>query len=313
MQTLKVTRDEPWLQGLRFGFYGLLFIMFLTYYYLPKMVLSLSQYSDRCRSPYPYIDYTQNLWHLQLILASFLLCVVLESLLILQLARPESKASYLLVPLRAIFKSFPFVLLYCSYLALPYARGYYLIAGLFGIALSFAITQVPGFKIEFEQIDNYETRIWLRYVGIAIAIFLLIYYVFFNPAYACKITTVQANMHSFQTMVETYAVDHKGLYPENVLILQKEAQQTDMSYWKDFTAPIIDGEMGFKKSFDDYSFAHFSKYKDYLGIRIIISFSSTRGQVLYQRLSPTQYKIYGSDRGGFPVMKKGKIFYLSNF
>ena len=39
----------------------------------------------------------------------------------------------------------------------------------------------------------------------------------------CKICSVKANMHTLQTIVDTYAVDWGGVYPQDVTSLKAEA------------------------------------------------------------------------------------------
>lgn len=43
------------------------------------------------------------------------------------------------------------------------------------------------------------------------------------------------NLHTIQTIVETFAVDHKGIYPKNFQVLEKEAKK--MKYWTELRNP----------------------------------------------------------------------------
>src|ERR1051325_577569 len=51
-----------------------------------------------------------------------------------------------------------------------------------------------------------------------------------------KLSSVKANMHTFQTIAETYAVDWGGVYAGAVATLQNEA--SSKSYWKVFKNPF---------------------------------------------------------------------------
>lgn len=124
-----------------------------------------------------------------------------------------------------------------------------------------------------------------------------------------KISSVKANMHTIQTMVETYAVDWGGTYAPNMAALQKEAKKQGMSYWKDFTNPFT-GKTGVAQngSVIDYSLYKNAKSpKDFAGL------------VLYEPLmEPKQkqivgYKIYGCDQDGKLIMTQGQTFYLTNY
>ncbi|MEK7433915.1 MAG: hypothetical protein AABZ74_12330 [Cyanobacteriota bacterium] len=61
---------------------------------------------------------------------------------------------------------------------------------------------------------------------------------------------VKSNMHKFQTILETYAVDANGNYPKNVEELHKFASTGNNQYWKDFRNPF-NNQIGKEKSYDD--------------------------------------------------------------
>ncbi|MEZ0374867.1 MAG: DUF3352 domain-containing protein [Candidatus Sericytochromatia bacterium] len=50
--------------------------------------------------------------------------------------------------------------------------------------------------------------------------------------------SVRANMHTLQTMVETYGVDHEGLYPHSLAELEKAARNSSYNYWKTLSNPL---------------------------------------------------------------------------
>ncbi|MEK7432809.1 MAG: hypothetical protein AABZ74_06740 [Cyanobacteriota bacterium] len=65
-------------------------------------------------------------------------------------------------------------------------------------------------------------------------------------AFSCqdraKCPSVKSNMHTFQTLLETYSVDHNGNYPKNVEELKKDATKGNNKYWKDFKNPYTNQE-----------------------------------------------------------------------
>lgn len=70
-----------------------------------------------------------------------------------------------------------------------------------------------------------------------------------NPG--AKKASVKSNMHSFQTILETYASNADGLYPKNVKELYKFANIGKNKYWKDFKSPFS-GNIGKGNSYDDF-------------------------------------------------------------
>lgn len=110
--------------------------------------------------------------------------------------------------------------------------------------------------------------------------------------------STKSNMHTFQTIVETYGVDWGGVYADNVSLLQQEAQAGQNPYWKDFKNPIS-GYNGLGKSFADETgspepgIVTYRVEKDIYG-------------------QHTSYAIYGYDKDGKPLKYKGSPFFLSN-
>ena len=58
---------------------------------------------------------------------------------------------------------------------------------------------------------------------------------FSSGTYNVEISTTKMNMHTLQTMLETYAVDWGGIYPENVNALKSEAVAE--RYWQNVENP----------------------------------------------------------------------------
>lgn len=122
-----------------------------------------------------------------------------------------------------------------------------------------------------------------------------------------KISSVKANMHTFQTLVETYGVDWGGVYPESVEVLEHEATTNTNAYWKDFANPFS-SMSGRGKSFDNESkiIPHSLWYVD-------AHAHHPPGMVTYQTQPPfTHYHIYGYDKLGSKIEDKGRVLMLSN-
>lgn len=116
-----------------------------------------------------------------------------------------------------------------------------------------------------------------------------------NPDECGEGGAVPANMHTIQTMVETYAVDHQGIYPANFQILKQEASQTGKGYWKTFENPLT-GYSGSGHSFTDEGQ------------------NTQPGIVTYQPqgVPPKRYKIFGYDKNNQRILRHGQEYYLTN-
>lgn len=114
--------------------------------------------------------------------------------------------------------------------------------------------------------------------------------------------TPKANMHTFQTMVETYAVDWGGIYPPDVKALYLEANQTDKTkvypYWKDFANPVL-GTSGEGNSYQD------ERQRKIAGIVSYLPINTSDDLAI-------GYSIYGYDQDGYRLQYRGKDFYLTN-
>lgn len=117
-----------------------------------------------------------------------------------------------------------------------------------------------------------------------------------------KLSSVKANMHTLQTIVETYAVDYGGVYPSNLSALRYEAKRPGREYWKEFTNPLT-GKSGAHLSYDDLP--ALSKADKALAGQVIYAPVPSCGPI-------TRYYIYGLDREGERIQDKGQALTLSN-
>lgn len=145
------------------------------------------------------------------------------------------------------------------------------------------------------------------------------------PAMACdcsKVSSVKANMHTLQTLLEMYAADHQGQYPPNLATLQRAAETG--KYWKSFANPYT-GKTGNLQAFGDdiqllrmmqAGIRHPEKplYHEMLGIRWYpadyYKRKKAEGLVLFASQGPHAYRIYGFSLGGELIRDKGQPFVL---
>lgn len=115
-----------------------------------------------------------------------------------------------------------------------------------------------------------------------------------------KLSSVKANMHTLQTLVETYAMDWKGEYPRNTLAVNQDAVQG--KYWKDFVNPFT------SRSGRYYSFADIGAFsslsQDHAGL-VLYDPIVSQGKV-------SHYYLYGLDQEGRRIRDKGQDFVLTN-
>lgn len=133
--------------------------------------------------------------------------------------------------------------------------------------------------------------------------------------------SIKTNMHSFQTIIETYGVEQQQ-YPENVAELKLKASQTraGMAYWKELHNPYtLDAELEAYVDFDafvpkDMPLEHFppgSPHRQHPGVfQLPPARLDYAGRVVYRRLDPTHYVLYGTQRDGRFLREKGQIFVL---
>ncbi|HEY9840255.1 MAG: hypothetical protein ACAI44_32690 [Candidatus Sericytochromatia bacterium] len=121
-----------------------------------------------------------------------------------------------------------------------------------------------------------------------------------SRVYGCGggLISVKDNMHTLQTIVETYAVDHGGFYAPSIGALSYAAHEPGLEYWKDFRNPFT-SLSGFSKSLQDEVL------------------DPQKGIVTYQPIPDgkgrfSRYKIYGYDKAARRIRDKGADFVLSN-
>jgi len=152
-----------------------------------------------------------------------------------------------------------------------------------------------------------ELMVVIVIIGILVAIALPN---FIGAQDRAKISSVKANMHTLQTIVETYAVDWGGVYAPNTSGLKAEATIIGREYWKEFTNPFS-GQSGTGKSYSDASIATIVASSGATGLT-----STSAGMVLYDQVSTgsaiTKYFVYGLDKAGLCIRDKGANFTLSN-
>ena len=124
-----------------------------------------------------------------------------------------------------------------------------------------------------------------------------------------KLSSVKANMHQIQTMLETYAIDYEGFYPNNLSELYKEANIK--KYWNDFNNP-------FSGSKDmDQAWMSLVPVKP-INQKTGITENVVPGAVVYDPINDkgkiTVYYIYGASKTeNILILDKDKVYYLSNF
>ncbi|PKL76571.1 MAG: hypothetical protein CVV27_09625 [Candidatus Melainabacteria bacterium HGW-Melainabacteria-1] len=141
-----------------------------------------------------------------------------------------------------------------------------------------------------------ELMVVIVIIGILVAIALPN---FIGAQDRAKVSSVKANMHTMQTIIETYAVDWGGVYASNVSGLKSEAEVAGREYWKEFNNPFS-GQSGTALSYDDFAAGGLA--------------GGTPGMTLYEPNSApvTKYWVYGLDKAGNAIQDKGRNFYLSN-
>lgn len=153
-------------------------------------------------------------------------------------------------------------------------------------------------KANLTAIPDFKSSRLLPYFMLLIVMGVLVAIALPNFIGTCgrsKISSVKANMHTTQTMLETYAVDWGGIYPPNMEALYEEANQPGRAYWKEFSNPFL-GYSGAGKSYTDEGK------------------KTEPGIVTYEPVGNpiTTYYIYGYNKGGTKTQQKGQNFYLTN-
>lgn len=152
-----------------------------------------------------------------------------------------------------------------------------------------------------------ELMVVIVIIGILVAIALPN---FIGAQDRAKLSSVKANMHTVQTMVETYAVDWGGVYGLTIGgatgIGAEAVDATKNPYWKNITNP--------------FTSATTTNTATAVTITGVIkdsappSVAADSGVVGYVRpaTDPTRYFIYGGDKKGNPIQDKGNAFILTN-
>lgn len=115
-------------------------------------------------------------------------------------------------------------------------------------------------------------------------------------------SSLKSNMHTLQTMVETYAVDYSGEYPKDLASLYQAASQAKAGYWKGFLNPFT-GRDGLSASMLDYH------NQQEPGL-------AEKGKVVYKPVytdgKVTSYQILGVNHLGQWLKDGETVFSLSN-
>ena len=137
-----------------------------------------------------------------------------------------------------------------------------------------------------------ELMVVIVIIGILVAIALPN---FIGAQDRAKISSVKANMHTLQTMVETYAVDFGGLYPPEIgkgTVLHQVASKTDgatSAYWKSFANPFTNGKPEGMNSCIDISCEEASADAANIG-------AGMTGYIPQATTPITSYSIYGGGK-----------------
>ena len=149
-----------------------------------------------------------------------------------------------------------------------------------------------------------ELMVVIVIIGILVAIALPN---FIGAQDRAKISSVKANMHTVQTMLETYGVDWGGTYPTTVGTattgLIGESRQASNPYYKDFVNPFSSQGMGAAAA---------NVGNSLLDITATTTVAAQAGKTGFNPSGTTKYYLYGFDKVGAVVKDKGTAFTLSN-
>ncbi len=129
-----------------------------------------------------------------------------------------------------------------------------------------------------------------------LALLAVILYPHFMPACGCAEPSQKINMHKLQSMLENYAVDWGGVYPENVKQLETTAKNAAQPYWIEISNPVSKAK-GLGKAYGD------------------VNSPPVFGMVVYVPHGKpiTTYAIYAyQDAKPEFIRDKGLVFFLSN-
>ncbi|MGV3522778.1 MAG: type IV pilin protein [Candidatus Sericytochromatia bacterium] len=154
-----------------------------------------------------------------------------------------------------------------------------------------------------------ELMVVIVIIGILVAIALPN---FIGAQDRAKVSSVKANMHTLQTVVETYAVDWGGAYAPNVSGLKSEATVSGREYWKEFTNPFSARSGATNTgSYSDVGSLTINETTGDAGLA-----SDNAGLVLYDPVAAaaniTRYFIYGTGKNGAVIRDRSTNFTLTN-
>lgn len=284
-----------------------------------------------CRNLEPF--YKGNLWRLGLIGFGLFIFVLLEVMCFSQLLERSHKVPWRVYLGWMFWRTLPLIALLLAVLALPGSIIFY---GLFAIISGLVF--LGPIAIENRWIPVFmqlgQQPVVIRHHLKALVVYLL--FVFLLPPIFVQVrpwdcvtsSSVKANMHTLQTIVETYAVDHQGQYPQDLTVLKQQATMTGREYWKEFTNPYT-GKRGLGYSYSQFprnnpqfgldtpaDGAFWYPYRDILGVRVyhqsFLYIPKRAGMVIYAPVSPRLYYIYGIGIEGTFIFDKGQSLTLSN-
>ncbi|MGE3726215.1 MAG: type II secretion system protein [Candidatus Sericytochromatia bacterium] len=163
-----------------------------------------------------------------------------------------------------------------------------------------------------------ELMVVIVIIGILVAIALPN---FIGAQDRAKVSSVKANMHVFQTMIETYGVDWGGQYPNSYTSIQTEAVAGD--YDKTYNNPFSGSAVSLQNNSNCQRLAEVVSG----GAGTPASNTDTSvfggpggalclGQVIYRRTVPAsnygRYAIYGLNKTAAWIHDKGRVFSLTN-
>lgn len=185
-----------------------------------------------------------------------------------------------------------------------------IISGLSFLIFSFFIPIFFGFIVTKRMI----ARLIIDFIGMMFLLALLM--PGFIPAGdRAKISSVKANIHTLQTMLETYAVDNNGNYPKNIKELEIEANKK--GYFKEIYNPYdrnLKSTLDLNKSISNLEkelkcISFFDYYNIPAGVSIYNPIIDSKTNKVIK------YYIYGTGlelKERIIIKDNGNFFYLSN-
>ncbi len=305
---LTFTRTEKWV------FIGL-FKSLAIFLFLPLGLIRISTYPEYNHPNLYFPDLPQFLLAYIVI---WLICCAFE----VKPGRKHPPIAYFYL----LWRSLPWLLACFALFAIPSFIPLYFCLALFLQLLWFSQNFWPETGWHLQQKRSKEIRsgwvfrqtvIW---IGISALLYGTAYLVFLMPVPRCcggdKVSSVKANMHTLQTMAETFFAD-KGRVARNLKELKKDALTSSSPYWKDFTNPytslITRPDHKHPDPYlvrDEIDLQNHPFFKEIMGFRFIIK-EAPIGVVSYEYQSNQNYAIYGYNRWGLKIRDKGQILQFS--